>query len=289
MRIRHRAGWLLGGLALLGLLAWAFRPAPPAVMPAAEYDLTARPVSLVPAGTVVGQSAPPGWSHLIIKSHPHIAEADRPLVTGLAARLAGFLFTVTVADVRPGPGSTRFRIQDIGVGMGTRVNDEDVVLSPDSARGLGPIESTILATGYRRQQQGTVVFHGPTLLLFDAPVPFRCGGRHRHVTFRYALLADAATGRLDPLVWLRDAGCQSPRPPAEWLPPNLVDEPELRVDPQEFTLGVPSEVGFAVERLPTGRAQVALPPALLPLADAPRFTPETARQLEAALRRLLPP
>jgi hypothetical protein len=260
---------------------------------AAEYDVSARPITLIPPGTAIGPGAPQGWSHLIVKSHPRVADADRKEVTGLVARLASFLFTVTLADVRPEPDGRRprFRIRDAAIGMGTRVNGQDVVLSPDTARqfgaDLGWIERTILDTGFKRQQHGVVVFHGPTLLLFDTPVPFRCGARHRLVTYRYALLADADTGRLDPLVWLRDADCQSPRPPAEWLPPDLSYEPELRVDSQEFTLGVPSEVGLAVDRLPPGRAQLALPPELLPLAGQPRYTPESARQLEDELRRLL--
>ena len=86
-----------------------------------------------------GIPAPPGWSHLVIKSHPHIADADRRAVSGLVARLASFLFTVTLADVRPEPGTQppRYRLRDAAIGMGTRVNGQDVVLSPDTARGLG--------------------------------------------------------------------------------------------------------------------------------------------------------
>src|SRR5919201_2071185 len=96
---RQVAVGLVTGLTLLGLLAWAlWRPSPtPPALPA-EYDLTSRPISLIPPGTVIGRTAPPGWSHLIVKSLPRVAAADRGEVSGLVARLASFLFTVTLAD-----------------------------------------------------------------------------------------------------------------------------------------------------------------------------------------------
>jgi hypothetical protein len=302
--LRHRAARgitvaLLAVFAAAGLLAWALWPGPPApVSWVNEYDVASEPPELLPPGTVVGQTAPPGWSHLIVKSHPRIAPAERPKVSDLTARMATLLFTAFAADVRPSPDGRppRHRLRAVGIGLGNRIDGRDTILTPDTAGRFGAdldwIGRAILSTGCERQKQSVVVFRGPTMALVDTPVHFRCPDRHRLIMFRYALLVDEPTGRLDPLVWLFDptgrGGCAGERVVMELLPPDLVNEPELYVDLNEFTLGVPAEPAFAVDRLPPGRVQIPMPSGLRPLAEQTRYSPEEAARLEGELRKLLP-
>ena len=38
----------------------------------AAFDVTRRHVEVIPAGTVIGDGPPRGWSNLIVKSHPRV-------------------------------------------------------------------------------------------------------------------------------------------------------------------------------------------------------------------------
>src|SRR5260221_270746 len=92
------------------------------------------------------------------------------------------------------------------------------------------------------------------------------------------------------------AATPTPRPdlpgrpePAEVvrLARDTIDEAELVPDPDQFLAGVPTEAGFAVDRLPAHREQLALPPGLRGLAAQTRFTPAEAFALESGLRSLV--
>jgi hypothetical protein len=289
--MRRRIVLLAAGAAGLAVAAWAIRPGPPSEPDWAHaYEVTARPPDAIPPGTVIDRTAPPGWSHLVIKSKPRIRPDQRPLVNDLTARMAGWMFTAFLADVRPDDtGRPRHRLRTVALGLGCTVDGRDVVITPEAAAehgaDLGWITRTILTAGYERQRQAVVAIHGPTLGLVDTPVWFRTDGKHRLIRFRYALLVDAADGKLDVLAWAVDPERGDPEL-AVRLAPDTIDEAELLVDPDEFTFGVPSEAAFAVDRLPPGRGPFPLPPDLRPLAGATRFTPDTARELEAGLRRL---
>jgi hypothetical protein len=111
------------------------------------------------------------------------------------------------------------------------------------------------------------------------------------VRYRYALLVDPPTGRLDVLAWRLGAeggGCAD-LARAVLLHPDTIDEAELIPDPTEFNLaGIPNELTFGVDNLPPHRLEVAIPPDLAPLAGKTKFTPDDAHALEVGLRKLLP-
>jgi hypothetical protein len=276
-----------------GLTAWAVWPsAPPAPDWSAEYDLTARPPDLIPPGTVVERSPPDGWSHLVIKSLPRVRPAERDKLPALTVRMASWMFTAFLADVRPEGG--RHRLRAIALGFGTPVNGRDTVITPETGKQLGAdfgflgAGREILATAYERQKKGVVVIHGPTLGLLDTPVWFRCDGKNKLVRYRYVLLVDAATGRLDVLLWSLGAeggGCGD-RAEVVRIEPGTIDEAELIPDMSEIKLGVPSEAGFGVDRFPPHAERYLLPPDLRPLAGQTRFTPAEAHALETGLRKL---
>lgn len=293
---------VVGLLAAAGAVRW-LRPAVSAPDWANDYDLSARPPEQIAPGTVVDRGPPAGWSHLVIKSLPRVKPSEvrnlpeNVLVSReqLVARVS-WMFTAFTADVVPeqSGGRTRYKLRAIGLGLGASVNGRDTVLTLDAAPRLGLeldwIQKETLSTGYRVQQQARVVIHGPSFALLDTPVTFRCGTKNRMIRYRYALIVDAPTGRLDVLCWrLGDAEGCADLSRAVLLNPSTIDPAELVPDPQAFNrVGIPNEFSFGVDDLPPSRAAVALPPDLAgPLAQT-KFTPDDARALEDALRRLVP-
>ncbi len=303
MRVVRPVLWLLivavaGLLAVGGAARW-FRPVETPAW-ADDYDLSAQPPEAIAPGTVVGRGPPDGWSHLVIKSLPRVKPGEEkhvPAPLGLGreriVRQVSWMFTAFAADVVPERQGehTRYRLRAIGLGLGATVNGRDIVLTVDSAEQLGCslawYEKETLSTGYRIQQQARVVVHGPSFALLDTPVTFRCGTKNRMIRYRYALIVDPPTGRLDVLAWrLGDAEGCSDLSRAVLLHPNTIDEAELIPDPSAGD--IPNEKTFGVDELPPFRLEVPLPPELAGPVSQTKFTPDEARALEVALRKLLP-
>ncbi|HXD86639.1 MAG TPA: hypothetical protein VN641_09105 [Urbifossiella sp.] len=321
----RRGLWIVGGSLVVGLVAasvvWATWPAPP-VTPdwsqqydtterspsdtaspgdlldfPATYDLVARPADAIAPGTIVETKPPPGWSHLIIKSLPRIREDQKELLPALTVDKASWMFTAFLANVTKESvnGRTRHRFQKLGLGLGAAADKgRDTILTADTAvkfgagLGLFNVNAEILDKGYEVQRKAVLVFSGPTMGLLDTPVWFRCGQDNRLVRYRYALLVDPASGRLDTLLWRlgNDDGIGGDLENAVWLKPNTVDAAELVVDRQKVRLGIPGADAFAVTRMPVGRP-VPIPTDLRPLAGQTRFTAEQAHALDTRLRKLL--
>ena len=210
--------------------------------------------------------------------------------------MASWMFTAFVADVRSELQGEKYvhRIQAIALGLGTASGERDVIITPESAAQHGVeldwVTREILTKGYKTQGLAAVVIHGPAMEVVDTPVWYRSDGHHGLQRFRYALIVDAATGKLDSMVWRLDGEGTCGDGSATVLGPNTIDEAELIPDPNEFNaLGIPSDAAFAVDRLPSGRARVLLPPDLRPLAAQGKYTPAEARTLESRLRQLLAP
>lgn len=313
----RRIGWIAGGLAALGLCVagwvwatWPAAPPPPdwsgeynTAPPPPEagspdgsdgYDLTARPPEQIAPGTVVDRTAPKGWSHLVIKSLPHVREDQKKGLPALTVEKAGWMFTAFTADVVPDDraGRKRFRFRAAGLGLGANVNGRDTILTPDSKDHLGWIGREILTKGYEVQRNAVVVLQGPSIGLVDTPVWFRCDDDNRLVRYRYALLVDTAAGRLDTLVWRLgvEGGACGDLGRAVWLNPDTIDPAELLVDRRKVNrLGIPADDAFAVDGLPPGRATLMIPPDLRPLAGQTRFTAAEAHSLDAGLRKMIAP
>jgi hypothetical protein len=300
-RTARRFAVVVAVLAGLGLMVWSVRPKS-ATGPAwsTEYDVTASPPETLTPGTVVERTAPAGWSHLVIKSLPRVRpgeESKIPLpVRSRTVRMASWMFTVFTADVQPErrDGKTLYKLRAVGLGLGTASGGRDIVITPETASDHGIeldwITREILTRGYKTLRLAVVVVHGPAFGLVDTPVWYRCGAHHRLIRFRYALVVDAASGRLDVLAWLLDPEGDCADGAAVVLAPDTIDEAELLTDPTEFNaIGIPSDAAFAVDGLPPHRARLLLPPDLRPLAEQVKYTPTEAGALEMGLRRLLEP
>jgi hypothetical protein len=288
-RIRPLALALVG-LVLVCCLA---RIACPGRDPTPAYDVSARPLELIRAGTAVGTDAPAGWTHLVLKSVTRPGAGDVGQLSASQARLAGLLFTAIVADVSREGG--RSRLARVAVGVGTRVGGQDLVLTPDTQERLGAdlgfVARAVLSRAHQKLADVVTLARSPLMAVFDAPNLMVRDGRHRPVVLRYAVLVDEKSGRLDALVWVLDrqegGGLAGPVGPAQWLPPAAVDDCVLHVDAREFFLGSPNEKSFALLSPPKGQRQLEFPAALGDLASRTRFSPTAAAQLEVGLRALL--
>lgn len=304
MRAVRTVLWLLIAattvlLALAGAARW-YRPSVTTPAWMNDYDTSARPPDTIAPGTEVANGPPAGWSHLVIKSLPRVKPGEEknvptPLGAGreLVVKQAAWMFTAFAVDVvsEKQGAHTRYRLRAIGLGLGAKVDGRDLILTSEwakrSGNAIGVFEQMTLDTGYRIQDQARVVVHGPSFALLDTPVTFRCGAKNRVVRYRYALLVDAPSGRLDVLAWrLGDADGCSDLTRAVLLNPNTIDPAELI--PDSTKTGFPDESWFGVEDLPPHRLEVTLPLEIRDRAAQTKFTHESAVELEAALRKLLP-
>jgi hypothetical protein len=261
------------------------------------YDVTQRRLDQIPAGTVIGKTPPKGWTNLLIKSHPHPGAGDTKQLSATADRLSRLLFTAIVADVKAEnvDGGQRYRLAKVAVGLGTRIGDRDVIITPETQRRLGAdlglLARVVLRTAQDKLADIVVVARSDTLMIFDAPGLLARDGRHEPVVLRYAVLVEERTGQLDTLLWVLNrepsGGYGGPAGAIQWLPPNKMEDCVLHVDAGEFSLGQPTEKAFAMMSAPKGRQEIAVRDDLRPLVVRRRFTPAKAAELEGKLREAL--
>jgi len=302
-RSAKRGSWsffLVGGVAVAALFAACGRsaaadaPAPSAAPN--DYDVQRRHMQTIRPGTVLTDQAPAGWSNLIIKSQPRIAQGDVNKAPGITVSMARLLSVGIVANVKQVDvdGRPRFMLERVALGLATRIGDRDVVISSDTqaqlGANLGLIARTVLSGSETEMENITQVLRAPTILVFDGPTTVVYNQRHRPMIVRNAVLVDAATGRLFTTVWLvdkDDAGNYTTAvSPMNLLKPNTIEDRQLSVDADQFTFGLPSSTAIALVRIPPG-TPMEIPPSLLPAASAAEYTIETAQQLEAGLRELI--
>ena len=257
---------------------------------AAPIDVRPAPIATIPPGTVVDKGPPRGWSHLVVKSLPRVREANRQQVNAITARMAAWMFTAFLADVRKN-AQGQYELRAIALGLGANVKGQDLVLTSGTARrfaaDLGLFGGRILDTAYERQSADSrILARSPTMAILDTPVWFHMNGVNRLIRFRYALLVDAVSGRLDVVVWAVDPAGK------KWgesvgviqVKESAVYPVDLIPDWNPFTQGIPSEGGFGVDQLPPGRPLPEFSLALAGVARQARLTREAAALLEHGLR-----
>lgn len=254
------------------------------------YDLTSRPADSIEPGTIVEKAAPKGWSHLVLKSLPRVREDQKKDLPELTVDKASWMFTAFLANVKQDGG--RYKFDKAALGLGAKAKDRDTILTAETGKklggNLGLFGGEILNKGYEVQKKAVLVFSGPSMALIDTPVWFRVGDDNKMVRYRYALLVDAASGRLETIVWrLGTDGVGTSFDDAVWLKPDTVDVAELVVDKKKVNrLGIPADDAFAVDKMPGGR-KLPIPAELQKLAAQTRFTADDAYSLDYGLRKLL--
>ncbi len=206
-----------------------------------RYDVTARPIELIPPGTVIEKTAPAPYTHLIVKSYPRLGAGDLNAVNEMTKQLASFLHTSLVAKTAPYGvnGETRHRLEEVATGFGTNIRGRgDTVISPDAERKLGAnlsfFQRLVLSKCYEEQQKSRYVARSDTLALVDTPLIIVRNDQHRRAILRYALLVSERSGRLDTLLWMIDLDAQgrylAPAGEIHWLAPNTLVDCVMHVD-----------------------------------------------------------
>ncbi len=293
-----RSGALIAALTLgptLSCSDFSTTPGQPSTAERNDFvDVRAVPLERIRPGTVIGDTAPTGWTHLIFKTRSRLASGDLDALPSWSAELSSFLCTVLVAKASraASPAGAGYRLESLAIGLGTRIGQDDVIISSDTQQGLGanlgPIKRIILSQAEDRLNQVLRVARTDTLIVFDAPQTMLTEGRHQLVVFRYAVLVNPSDGRLATLVWRLDRGRDGQDrlhpEPAVLMKPNLVTLCDLHVDKREFTAGIPTSRAFATMRLPLGDP-FPMPQAIRAAAAKKQLTEAMVRSLEAALRQ----
>jgi len=263
-----------------------------------EYSVDARPIGLLPPGTVIDEQAPAGWSHLIVKSQPRVTAGDVGRVSRRQIQLAGLFFMATLASVeRVEEGdSVRYRIARFASGIGTNIAGRDTIVTPNSIGRLGGdvgfLGGLVLDEMYQEQQSVTVKLRSESTIVYDTPIVLRIDDENRSLVLRYCAALDPQNGNLETLAWLIDVD-ENGRylkllGNAQWLPQNMLIDCHLYVDKSEYTFGIPSNNAFASVTIPQGRIQLALndPPAAALIAK-PQWSLAEAPFVDATVRRML--
>jgi len=247
----------------------------------------------------VGDSAPTGWSHLVIKSIPRLASGDRDSLPSSASKTATQFRTVVLADVQPLGLSQEFILSRVGIGMCVPARDgpdEDIVVSSDRLQSLSirlsTIEQLVLDVAESELAEARIIARTSTFALLRTPAMLVVAGKHRKVDLYYALCVERTTGRLSVGVWSMWPGpIEQPPPPAMIvLAPKTRFDCAVDVRARRLFGTIPVSWSFAMRGLPPGRS-VRVPAALGQQVVATIRHPAEveAEDLERMLRKVLFP
>lgn len=229
----------------------------------ASVDVAARPMDLLEGGLLLSDGAPAGWSHLVLRAIPRVAEGDIDRVPALVSKLASMYHLMVVAHVErtaDAPTSS-FQIERVAIGLASDFAGARMTVS---TRGPASVNSkldfmarTALGQNEASLKKARQVARTPTMFVFDAETIMWRDDDHLRTIHRHALLVEPATGRLATLIWALSPGprgryricCET----LQWIPEALHDDRQLHVDARKFSLGLPTQEAFALVRLPAGR------------------------------------
>ena len=263
----------------------------------AAIELEPSAVTRIEPGTVIGKHPPRGWSHLLIQSRSRIAGGDVGSVNDTIKHLASFLFSAMVARVEKVNG--RHVLCDVGFGIGTRIQDEDTIITTKTQAKLGAalgfLERRGLARAERRLPTMKVAAKSPTMAIVDGVTHLLRdeggGSKHREAVIRHAVLVDPRTGNVDTLTWAIErqdgGGYGEPWSEIDWSPPGHQVQIDLHVDAREFAFGIITEKALAQTSMKHGKKQFPLPPGLATELATSRLGKAQFQRLEAGLRKLL--
>lgn len=223
-----------------------------------DIDLESRTLPTIPAGTVIGRSAPEGWTHLVLFATPTLTKealAEAPRTAAEYARM--FKFTLLARTKKVG---TTYRLDTLARGFAVNLAGKETVINSKKTMGarMGLFGNKILTENEKHFEADVrQVARTTTMVMFDAQAVMRQGTEHVKMVNRHAVLVDPATGKVSTFVWLLSKSSDSydfADKAMQMLPENMREARMLSVDRNKFVLGIPSPDAFALWRIPQGKA-----------------------------------
>ncbi len=261
-----------------------------AAVAAEDVDVREQPLDWIQPGTVIGDKAPEGWTHLLFAAYPRIGAGDVDDVSGIVKSLAKKFTVSCVANVvgTGADGKQPYHLQQVGIGLGTIIHGKNTIISsarPMEAR-LGIIDRQVLRQCESDFETGTLqIARTPNMCVFDCKAVIRIEGKHRDMFMRYVVLASRQGGQAGTLIWLFDAGYQLHGSTMQYLPAGFQEDRVMSVDATRFFLGLPQKHALAQVSVAQG-TPIEFTPALKILAARRRYTVDTALALESELWKL---
>jgi hypothetical protein len=284
--------FLIGCFALLldPLTEYALTQAPQ--QPAASkpfLDLRPQPLAKIPVGTVIEQTPPAGWSHLVLFATPTLTpedERDAPQIAADYARMFKFTILANVAGQRHGD-RVYYWLEKTARGFAINLRGKETIVSMQNTLGanLGMFGGQILEENERILDNDLLqVVRTYTMSIIDGQAVMRRGNDHVKMIIRHVLLVDAQSGQLSTLVWLLSKDYQPAEGAVQLLPNGMREARYLSVKRDKFNLlGIPTPEAFALWRIPRGKP-VPYDERLKWAATQRTFTEQTVPQVEQILR-----
>ncbi len=249
---------------MIGLVGWpgTSRASSPGLVLLAAQAMGSQPrLVQLTAATRIGDAAPEGWTHLVIKSVPRLASGDWKDLPQVAHKTATMFRTVLLADVQPLGLDKQFILSRVGLAMCVPARDgrnDDVVVASDRVEALGmrlsTVEQMVLDAAEAELAESRIVAFTSSFALLRSPATLVVGGKHHKVDLYYAFCVEPTTGKLRVGAWSMWPG-DRPQPP----PPFVIDvAPKTKFDcaidvQAKKVLGVvPFSYSFAMQKLPDG-------------------------------------
>ena len=223
-----------------------------------DIDLESRTLPTIPSGTVIGKTAPEGWTHLVLFATPTLTKEALAVAPKTAADYARLLkFTLLARTKKVG---SKYRLDTLARGFAVTITGKETVIDSKNTRGarLGLFGNRILIENEKHFEADVrQIARTPTMVMFDAQAVMRQGEKHVKMVNRHAILVDPATGKVSTFVWLlskADGEYAFADKAMQLLPENMREARMLSVDGDKFVLGIPTAEAFALWRIPQGKA-----------------------------------
>ena len=216
-------------------------------------------IGRIPAGTQLFNPKKSDYSNVILFVKGRLAAGDVEAVSDTAkyyADLFNLAYAVNVKQV-----GAEFVLDKVGVGFSSRIGEQDVIVSTETAESLGLklslIGRSVLAGNERALDDITVVGKTSLTAVVDAPAVVNFQGRHQKMVARFFIWVSRTDGRVGTTIWLlskSERGLAFAEDEINYLPPGMVEDRVMHVDKSKFVLSLPTEEAFAMQSLPRGRA-----------------------------------
>jgi hypothetical protein len=190
----------------------------------------------------------------------------------------------------------QWRLERIAVGLGTRVGNNDIIISSQTLKqlnvDLGPLnlKSVILSRAEERLNLLRIAAATDSMAVVDTPTLMRLDDQNRETMFRYLFLVERETGGLATIVWRIEIDGRgrylSVASEPVLMTPNLVSTSPLYVDGSKITAGIPTSQAFATTKMPPGLS-FEMPSGAASVAARGQLTQAAVVKLEAAFRGAL--